>query len=136
VNAIEPSEAPGEDRPDAPEGRVELMPAEYCHDGAVRHARSSPRCSRPPRRSAPSRADRTSHDDRHAHQPGGARIKAVTRAGVMDAFPNHTFQPNATVRRGDPASPPAVLTLIAAEKPKLAMTARRAPEALGSRPRI
>lgn len=28
-------------------------------------------------------------------------IQAVTRARVMDAFANHTFQPNATVRRGD-----------------------------------
>jgi len=26
---------------------------------------------------------------------------SVTRAGVMDAFPNHTFQPAATLRRGD-----------------------------------
>jgi tetratricopeptide (TPR) repeat protein len=48
-------------------------------------------------------------------------IMAVTRAGVMDAFPNHTFQPSAMVRRGDLASAASrVLTLIAAEKPKLA----------------
>ena len=48
-------------------------------------------------------------------------IQAVTRAGVIDAFPNHTFQPNATVRRGDLAQAISqVLTLIAAEKPKLA----------------
>ena len=48
-------------------------------------------------------------------------ILAVTRAGVMEAFPNHTFQPNASVRRGDLAQAVSrVLTLIAAEKPRLA----------------
>jgi tetratricopeptide (TPR) repeat protein len=48
-------------------------------------------------------------------------IMAVTRAGVMDAFANHTFQPNTTVRRGDLAAAVShVLTLIASEKPKLA----------------
>lgn len=48
-------------------------------------------------------------------------ILAVARAGVMDAFPNHTFQPNGTVHRGDLAQAVSrVLTLIAAEKPKLA----------------
>lgn len=48
-------------------------------------------------------------------------IMAVTRAGVMEAFSNHTFQPNTPVRRADLASAAShVLTLIAAEKPKLA----------------
>jgi tetratricopeptide (TPR) repeat protein len=48
-------------------------------------------------------------------------ILAVTRAGVMDAFPNHTFQPSAVVHRGDLAQASSrVLTLIAAEKPRLA----------------
>ena len=48
-------------------------------------------------------------------------ILAVTRAGVMDVFPNHTFQPSATVRRGDLAQAVSrVLALIAAEKPRLA----------------
>jgi tetratricopeptide (TPR) repeat protein len=48
-------------------------------------------------------------------------IMAVTRAGVMEAFPNHTFQPNAIIRRGDLASAVSrVLTLVAAEKPRLA----------------
>jgi tetratricopeptide (TPR) repeat protein len=48
-------------------------------------------------------------------------IMAVTRAGVMEAFPNHTFQPGGTVRRGDLAAAAShVLTLIAAEKPRLA----------------
>jgi S-layer family protein len=48
-------------------------------------------------------------------------IMAVTRAGVMEAFSNHTFQPANTVRRGDLAQAVSrVLTLIAAEKPRLA----------------
>ncbi|HEY2435348.1 MAG TPA: tetratricopeptide repeat protein [Vicinamibacterales bacterium] len=48
-------------------------------------------------------------------------IMAVTRAGVMDAFPNHTFQPGATLRRSDLASAASrVLTLIARDNPKLA----------------
>jgi S-layer family protein len=48
-------------------------------------------------------------------------ILAVTRAGIMDAFPNHTFQPSTIVRRGDLAQAASrVLTLIAAEKPRLA----------------
>lgn len=48
-------------------------------------------------------------------------IQAVTRAGVMEPLPNHTFQPSAIVRRGDLAQAVSrVLTLIGAEKPKLA----------------
>jgi tetratricopeptide (TPR) repeat protein len=48
-------------------------------------------------------------------------ILAVTRAGIMDAFPNHTFQPSTIVRRGDLAQAASrVLTLIAAEKPRIA----------------
>jgi tetratricopeptide (TPR) repeat protein len=48
-------------------------------------------------------------------------IMAVTRAGVMDAFANHTFQPNTTVRRGDLAAAVSrVLSLIAVDKPRLA----------------
>ena len=48
-------------------------------------------------------------------------ILAVTRAGVMEAFANHTFQPNATVRRGDLAQAVSrVLTLVGNEKPRLA----------------
>ena len=48
-------------------------------------------------------------------------IQSVTRAGVMEPFPNHTFQPNATVSRGDLAQAVSrVLTLIGAEKPRLA----------------
>jgi tetratricopeptide (TPR) repeat protein len=49
-------------------------------------------------------------------------IMAVTRAGVMDAFSNHTFQPNAPIRRGDLAAAASqVLGLIGAEKPRLAV---------------
>jgi tetratricopeptide (TPR) repeat protein len=49
-------------------------------------------------------------------------ILAVTRAGVMDPFPNHTFQPAGSIRRGDLAQAVSrVLTLIAAEKPRLAV---------------
>lgn len=48
-------------------------------------------------------------------------ILAVTRAGVIEPFPNHTFQPNGAVHRGDLASAVSrVLGLIAAEKPRIA----------------
>ena len=52
----------------------------------------------------------------------GPWILAVTRAGVMDPFPNHTFQPGGSVRRGDLAHAVSrVLSLIATEKPRLAV---------------
>jgi tetratricopeptide (TPR) repeat protein len=48
-------------------------------------------------------------------------IQSVTRAGVMEPFPNHTFQPTTVVSRGDLAQTVSrVLSLIAAEKPRLA----------------
>ncbi len=48
-------------------------------------------------------------------------ILAVARAGVMEAYPNHAFQPAGTVRRGDLAQAVSrVLTLVANEKPRLA----------------
>jgi tetratricopeptide (TPR) repeat protein len=48
-------------------------------------------------------------------------ILSVTRAGIMEAYPNHTFQPNALVRRLDLASAASKsLSLIAGEKPRLA----------------
>jgi tetratricopeptide (TPR) repeat protein len=48
-------------------------------------------------------------------------IQAVTRAGVMEPFPNHTFQPNTTVHRGDLAQAVSqVLSLIATTNPRLA----------------
>ena len=48
-------------------------------------------------------------------------IQSVTRAGVIDPFPNHTFQPNTIVRRGDLAQAVSrVLTLIATTNPRVA----------------
>ena len=48
-------------------------------------------------------------------------ILAVTRARIMEPFPNHTFQPGGTVRRVDLAQAVSrVLSLIAEEKPRLA----------------
>lgn len=48
-------------------------------------------------------------------------ILSVTRAGVMEAYPNHSFQPSGVVRRGDLAAAVSqALTLIARERPKLA----------------
>jgi tetratricopeptide (TPR) repeat protein len=57
-------------------------------------------------------------------------ITAVARAGVMDPFENHTFQPRARVRRGDLAAAVSrVVSLLAATRPDL--RAR-----LAQRPRI
>jgi tetratricopeptide (TPR) repeat protein len=54
-------------------------------------------------------------------------ILSVVRAGVMEAYPNHTFQPEATVRRADLAlAVSRALSLIAAENPRLAATWRNA----------
>jgi tetratricopeptide (TPR) repeat protein len=48
-------------------------------------------------------------------------IQSVTRAGVMEPFDNHTFQPNTTVRRGDLAQAVSrVLSLVATANPRLA----------------
>jgi tetratricopeptide (TPR) repeat protein len=48
-------------------------------------------------------------------------IQSVTRAGVMEPFPNHTFQPNTNVRRGDLAQAVSrVLGLLATANPRLA----------------
>ena len=48
-------------------------------------------------------------------------ILAVTRAGVMEVYPNHTFQPAAPVDRGELADAASrVLSIIAAEKPAAA----------------
>jgi len=47
-------------------------------------------------------------------------ILAVTRAGVMEVYPNHTFEPSAPVRRGELADAASrILTIIASEKPAL-----------------
>lgn len=54
-------------------------------------------------------------------------ILSVARAGVMEVYPNHTFQPGALVRRGDlAAAASSALGLIAAENPRLAATWRTA----------
>jgi tetratricopeptide (TPR) repeat protein len=56
-------------------------------------------------------------------------ILLVARSGVMEVYPNHTFQPANAVRRADLAQACSrVLSLIAAERPRLAeawRTARR-----------
>lgn len=50
-------------------------------------------------------------------------IQSATRARVMDAFANHTFQPDAVVRRGDFAQAAArALTIIGARRPDLLAT--------------
>jgi tetratricopeptide (TPR) repeat protein len=55
-------------------------------------------------------------------------IMAVTRVGVMEVYPNHTFQPTALVRRGDLAEAASkVLSLIAAEKPAASNSWRATP---------
>jgi tetratricopeptide (TPR) repeat protein len=47
-------------------------------------------------------------------------ILNVTRAGLMEVYPNYTFQPDAVVRRADLAAAASrALTLIAADQPKL-----------------
>jgi tetratricopeptide (TPR) repeat protein len=47
-------------------------------------------------------------------------IHAVTRAGIMEVYPNHTFQPAAVVRRADLANAASrTLALIAAERPRI-----------------
>ncbi len=54
-------------------------------------------------------------------------ILPVTRAGFMDVFPNHTFQPDAIVRRSDLASAVRrILNVIATGKPQLAARLRNA----------
>ena len=54
-------------------------------------------------------------------------ILAVARAGIMEVYPNHTFQPGAIVRRGDLAAAASqTLNLIAAENPRLGAAWRNA----------
>jgi Flp pilus assembly protein TadD len=52
-----------------------------------------------------------------------AWIRQVARAGVMDPFENHTFQPRARLRRGDLAEAVSrLLSLVAASRPELRTT--------------
>ena len=126
VNAIEPSETVASKIDQMRQkAALELMPAEY------RAIDESPSVTRAQlaallgvhledllRRARGSSAVLTTDTRTNWAAPW---IMAVTRAGVMDAFPNHTFQPNTAVRRGDLAGAVSrVLTLIATEKPKLA----------------
>jgi tetratricopeptide (TPR) repeat protein len=54
-------------------------------------------------------------------------ILSVSRTGLMEPYPNHTFQPNALVRRGDLAQAVTrALELIAAGNPRLAASWRNA----------
>lgn len=53
-------------------------------------------------------------------------ILAVARAGIMEPYSNHTFQPNAIVRRADLAAAASqTLSLVATERPKLAASWRK-----------
>ena len=52
-------------------------------------------------------------------------IIPVARAGFMEVYPNHTFQPAATVRRGDLAlTVTQILSMVAADNPQLAASWR------------
>jgi hypothetical protein len=54
-------------------------------------------------------------------------ILTVTRAGFMEVYPNHTFQPAAIIRRRDLATAASrILTAIAAENPRLGAPWRNA----------
>lgn len=54
-------------------------------------------------------------------------ILSVARAGLMEPYPNHTFQPDALVRRSDLAMAASrALSLIAAERPAIAANWRNA----------
>jgi tetratricopeptide (TPR) repeat protein len=54
-------------------------------------------------------------------------ILLVARSGVMEVYPNHTFQPGTAVRRSDLAQAASrILSLIAAERPRLAASWRSA----------
>lgn len=54
-------------------------------------------------------------------------IMSVARTGLMEVYPNHTFQPSALVRRGDLAEAASrVLSLIATDNPRLAASWRAA----------
>jgi len=59
-------------------------------------------------------------------------ILSVTGVGIMEGFPNHTFQPDSVVRRGDLASIASrVLNLIALQNPQRAAQWRNARRKFG-----
>jgi tetratricopeptide (TPR) repeat protein len=127
INAIEPSDALAAKIDQMrQQAALEALPAEYkAIDGAATVTRAQlaaligVRLEDLLRRARGSNAVLTTDTRSNWAAPW---IMAVTRAGVMEAFANHTFQPNAIVRRGDLASAASrVLTLIGAEKPKLAV---------------
>jgi tetratricopeptide (TPR) repeat protein len=126
VNAVEPSDAVASKIDSMRQkAALEAMPAEYrAIDGAATVTRAQlaamlgVHLEELLRRARGSNAVLTT--DTRTNW-AGPWIMAVTRAGVMEAFPNHTFQPNTIVRRADLASAAShVLTLVGAEKPKLA----------------
>jgi Tfp pilus assembly protein PilF len=54
-------------------------------------------------------------------------ILSTARAGLLEVYPNHTFQPNALVRRGELAQAASkALTLISAGNPRVAASLRNA----------
>lgn len=68
---------------------------------------------------APTRAPAIMNDTRGNWAAGW--ILPVARAGFMEVYPNHTFQPGATVRRGELASAVSrILAVIGAGNPRLA----------------
>jgi tetratricopeptide (TPR) repeat protein len=132
--ALEPAEAITA-RIDALRARAafEAMPAEYrtieqsstvtrAQLGALLATRLDALVKRAPRRSTAVITDTRGHW-------AAQWIIPVARAGFMEVYPNHTFQPNTIVRRGDlAATARSVLLAIAAENPKAGAawrTARR-----------
>jgi hypothetical protein len=65
-----------------------------------------------------------------------AQIAAVTQAGVMEVFPNHTFQPNGVVRRADLAAAMAALLTLAKRRPVCPGGRRRGRHSATCPPRI
>src|SRR5262249_15538976 len=82
---------------------------------------------------APARAEIVATDVR-SHW-AATWILALTRAGIMDVFASHTFQPAATVRRAELASIVSqVLNLVAARQPRDAQAWRAARPAFADMP--
>jgi tetratricopeptide (TPR) repeat protein len=125
ASAIEPSDALSNKIEDLRErAAFEAMPAEY------RNIESSPTVSRAQlaallgaRLDELLKRSRTRNavviTDTRGHW-AATWILSVVRAGLMEAYANHTFQPESAVRRSDLAQAASrALSLIAAENPKL-----------------